>query len=252
MAAAGPAGKTLAAVPLLTPPPPARASAYQPICDPAPTREDAVYCQTAKAAEAQSQSAKWAFADFIVGLVGVVAIVLILWFTRRAAQAAAKAAGVAEKALRDLERPYLFVHGIGRIHTPPEAGYRPRLVYNVTNSGKLAARIDTISIACGPDNNGALPPLKIQDRHCLLQRPILSADEERRSIIHELLGESFVRQQDGNSGVDFDLDDGVVFQILIEYRGSAGQLHETGQLWKYHKSDGEWVEVADPHHTYMT
>ena len=237
-----------------TPAPPARASAYKPVCDPAPSREDAEYCQAAKAAEAASQSARWALGQFVVGVLGVIAVVLTLWFTKRAAEAAAKAARVAEKALLDLERPYVFVHGMQGVEALPQDEYKPRIVYNVSNNGKLAARIDTVSIACGPGNNGSFPPLRLQDRHRLLERPILSADEQRSRIFHELLGENFISRGDlnGSSGIAYNVDDGVIFQVLIEYRGPSGQSHETGQVWKYDSEVGGWCELADPHHTYMT
>ena len=230
----------------------ARDGVYRPACDPAPTRADAEYCQLAKAAEAQAQSARWALGQFVVAVVGVIAIVLVLWFARRAAQAAAKAAGAAEKAVLDLERPYVFVHGVDGVDAPTEDGHNPRILFNISNNGRLAARIDTISIACGPETNGTLPPLKMQDRHALLQHPVLSADEERRQLVYDLPGETSATRHDGNPGADCDLEDGMIFQVLIEYRGSAGQPHETGQVWKYHKQSRGWSEVADPHHSYMT
>jgi len=240
--------------PVPTPAPAARASVYKPVCDPPPSREDAEYCQAAKAAEAASQSAQWALGQFVVGVLGVIAVVLTLWFTKRAAEAAAKAARVAEKALLDLERPYVFVHGMQGVEALPQDEYKPRIVYNVSNNGKLAARIDTVSIACGPGNNGSFPPLRLQDRHRLLERPILSADEQRSRIFHELLGENFISRGDlnGSSGIAYNVDDGVIFQVLIEYRGPSGQSHETGQVWKYDSEVGGWCELADPHHTYMT
>jgi hypothetical protein len=254
-AAAGPAATPAPSQTTLpAPAPPARPSAYEPACDPAPSREDAEYCEAAKAADAASQSAQWALGQFVVGVLGVIAVVLTLWFTKRAAEAAAKAARVAEKALLDLERPYVFVHGMHGVEALPQDEYRPRIVYNVSNNGKLAARIDSVSIACGPGNNGSFPPLRLQDRHRLLERPILSADEQRTRLIHELQGENFITRGDGSepSAVAYDVDDGVVFQVLIEYRGPSGQSHETGQVWKYDKESGGWCEVADPHHTYMT
>jgi hypothetical protein len=243
-------------VPTPTPAAPAaaRASVYKPVCDPAPSREDAEYCQAAKAAEAASQSARWGLGQFVVGVLGVIAVVLTLWFTKRAAEAAAKAARVAEKALLDLERPYVFVHGMQGVEALAQDEYKPRIVYNVSNNGKLAAKIDSVSIACGPGNNGSFPPLRLQDRHRLLERPILSADEQRSRIFHELLGENFVSRGDlnGSSEVAYAVDDGVIFQVLIEYRGPSGQSHETGQVWKYDSESGGWCELADPHHTYMT
>ena len=259
-AAAGPAATPAPSQTTLPPPAPpasvlpARPRAYEPVCNPAPSREDAEYCEAAKAADAASQSARWAFGQFVVGVFGVIAVVLTLWFTKRAAEAAAKAARVAEKALLDLERPYVFVHGMHGVEALAQDGFRPRIIYNVSNNGKLAARIDSVSIACGPGHNGSFPPLRLQDRHRLLERPILSADEQRTRLIHELQGENFISRGDGSepSAVAYDVDDGVVFQVLIEYRGPSGQSHETGQVWKYDKESGGWCEVADPHHTYMT
>src|SRR5215472_4648990 len=244
LAAAAMTPAALGPAPTPAPPAPAaaHAGAYKPVCDPAPSREDAEYCQAAKAADAASQSARWALGQFVVGVVGVIAIVLTLWFTKRAAEAAAKAARVAEKALLDLERPYVFVHGMHGVEALPQDEYRPRIVYNVSNNGKLAARIDTVSIACGPGNNGSFPPLRLQDRHRLLERPILSADEQRSRIFHDLLGENFITRDDlnGASGIAYDVDDGVIFQVLIEYRGPSGRSHETGQVWKYDSESGGW------------
>jgi hypothetical protein len=84
-------------------PSPPRISVYKPSCDTPPTREDAEYCQERKSAEAESESVKWSFWQFVASGIGVGAVVITLGFTIRAANAAAKAAGVADRALNELE-----------------------------------------------------------------------------------------------------------------------------------------------------
>jgi len=94
--------------PVARPVTPPRISVYQPRCQTPQSREDAEFCEERKAANAEDKSAHWAGWQFWVSLVGVVFIVGTLIFTRNAAAAAAKAAGVAEKALTDLETPFMY------------------------------------------------------------------------------------------------------------------------------------------------
>ena len=90
-------------------PPPPGVSVYKASCDAPQTREDAEFCEERKAADAAAQSAYWADWQFWASVAGIVFIVGTLWFTKRAADAALKAADVAERALVDLERPHVFV-----------------------------------------------------------------------------------------------------------------------------------------------
>ena len=173
--------------------------------------------------------------------------------TFTAAGAAQKSARVAEKALTDFERPYIFIHGVRGVHAYPQDKYRPRISYTVSNNGKLAAKITNVSIRCRPKWRGQMPPLVIQGDHELLQTPILSPDQNR-NFVHELSGEKFISRVDTSQpgGVIYEMDNGVVFQVVVSYRGPSGAGHETAQALQFrNRAPKGWVEIDDPAYTYM-
>lgn len=83
---------------------------YKPTCEAAETREDAEFCEERKAADAETKSAHLAVVQAWIAAIGIGFVVVTLWFTKRAADAAAKAARVAERALVDVESAYVYMH----------------------------------------------------------------------------------------------------------------------------------------------
>jgi hypothetical protein len=99
------------------------------------------------------------FTAILTAFTGVLAIstLLLWWHTWGAAAAAQKAANVAESALLDLERPYMFLlfEGLVTSSNPPEKTMIPIVQFRFKNYGKTPAII--ASIKCGFEV-GAEPP----------------------------------------------------------------------------------------------
>jgi hypothetical protein len=85
------------------------------------------------------------------------------------ADAAVRQAKIAETSLTQLERPYIFIWGIrspipsmlftsttGPNDVPKLVRDSAHFNYSVSNGGKLAGVIETVSIACGYERNGRL------------------------------------------------------------------------------------------------
>jgi hypothetical protein len=92
------------------------------------------------------------------------------------------------------------------------------------------------------------PPLVIIGDHPLLQVPILSSDKERPNIEHEVPPD--LLQYD--PPIRWPRD-GIVFQVVVTYRGPFTKGHETAQCWRFTRSPitTGFIEVSDQQYTYM-
>src|ERR1700733_12578478 len=159
--------------------------------------------------------------------------------------AANRSAPAAERALTDLERPWIFVFGVTRPLRDIDGEFF--VDYTVANYGKMPAIIEFPRIGfVFEDARGdpQQPPL-VEDDHSLMTSEILRAGEERR------LREYFPTNPNGgarfriiNEGTpqealmqipDVDLGGGHImfFRAVISYRGPVSQRHETGANWLY-------------------
>jgi hypothetical protein len=161
---------------------------------------------------AQPDNSGWLFNLLLTVFTGGLVVVggaqcfLIFW-TLQATEVAAKAAQTAAEAIQITERPYIFVWRIvGTIPTltfttpnlfnPPEP---ERIIHNdaqfyyrISNRGKLAAVIETVSIACGYDKNGQYPPLRIIGDHQLMQTPLIPRVKTPKILFTPSLGASWI------------------------------------------------------------
>ena len=46
------------------------------------------------------------------------------------------------------------------------------------------------------------------------------------------------------------LKDGLIFQVVVKYRGLFTKGHETAQCWRYVESVPGWTDIDDPDYTY--
>lgn len=159
------------------------------------------------------------------------------------AEAAIKSAYVSERALTELERPWLFAFGIKVV--PINQLGEWTVEFTVANFGKMPAIIEharlgfVISDCAEPSI-----PLFAGDDHDLVVSPILQAGERR------IIKEAFPNVEDGSvsfrvlqshSGEilestpayepppNFDS----FFRIVINYRGPNTKAHESCALWLY-------------------
>jgi hypothetical protein len=188
---------------------------------------------------------------WFTGVLAVTSLVqgFFLWnadkTARIAANAAKKSADVAIQALTDLERPYLFIYGIGFERSKDGTSY-PKMIYDISNNGKFSARVEQVSTRLGRVNMGQYPPLIIDGDNPILSEPIITAGSAPRSL-DCLVRPEFLKYE---PPARF-LRDGIIFQVVISYRGPFTRGHETAQCWRYNKSPNGFVEITDEHYTYI-
>jgi hypothetical protein len=193
------------------------------------------------------------------GVVGVVAIVQIGFLIRadKTTRITAEAARRSANAIQITERPYIFIWGI--VGTAPTIIYtsstdpKARKVvqddavftYSVSNRGKLAAVIETVSIACGYEKGGHYPPLMMIGDHGLLQTPILSSEQDIENIAYNIPWRELDR-----SNPTPEFRDGLILRVVIAYREPFSSGHETSQCWRYVHSANSFAELADARYSY--
>ena len=192
----------------------------------------------------------WAIVDFLQtynGAMTAATIVIAAFttvlgvFTVKLAYFTKKSVRIAERALTDLERPYIYIFGAKGVEL--ESG-NPNwfLKYSVANYGRTPATIETISTKISV---GALPenPAAIAGWHCLLATPILTPNGVE-SDIREWFPDGIDAKeytdeytQRGEAWMP-DLKDGesFYFWIKIKYRGPFTWDHETSACWRWERS----------------
>ncbi|OIQ63832.1 hypothetical protein GALL_546260 [mine drainage metagenome] len=180
---------------------------------------------------------------------------------QKSADAAAAQAKIAESALIQLERPYIFVFGVCEVKEDKEVN-EFYVEYTVVNYGKMPAIIDGAWIDFVTDNAGQPPsPTLLYDGHSLLSSPILQSGE-RREKIRQYTPVGMVK---GTGGVTinirtgeqsacpiFDISDGfdIYFRATIRYHGPSSVDHETGALWIYNPSSFEFAQRGGNEYNY--
>ncbi len=203
-----------------------------------------------------------AFYTFVLGIftaaLAIIAVIQIYFLNRadKTARISADAAKAAADSIVIVERPYIFIWGImGSVptiefHDPGKLKRRvvrtnASFAYSVSNRGKLAAVIENISVACGYLVDDQYPPLIVIGDHSLLRTPIVSPDEDIKSILHDVPW----RDLDPTNR-ESDFRDGLSFRVVVAYRGPFTRGHETSQCWRYAKSVNGFAEVTDEQYTY--
>jgi hypothetical protein len=163
---------------------------------------------------------------------------------RESIAAANRSAAAAERALTDLERPWIFVFGISR---PIQDGTDFRVDYKVANFGKIPAIIEEAraGLVFSDASGDPQTPLFVSDDHSLTISPVLKPGDERDLSDYFPLSETFdARFQVINAGtdsedlmpvpvVDLEPNQSMFFRVLINYRGPASRGHETSANWLY-------------------
>ena len=184
---------------------------------------------------------------------------------RRAANASIRQAKIAEAALTQLERPYIFIFGIGAAARDDETG-RFFVEYTVANYGKMPAIIEAPHIGFEIDNGGQPPiPTLVADDHALLVSPILQSGEVRTGFREyfppQMVGENIAFRQvpaaegftlvafpDLQAPAGFD----IFFRAVIRYRGPVSRGHETSALWLVnYPSEGQLAQRGGDEYNYV-
>jgi hypothetical protein len=177
---------------------------------------------------------------------------------------------IAERALTEVERPYVFVFNV-RWETAPELNRipRPDIIFNVANYGKTPAVIISIkSFAVFAKTI----PLDLRSKHAsfqLLTSPILQSGEIRSSL-HEgypfdparaadpfarPVDRIIVEREDGNdryqSVPNLSEDEELFFRIVIEYRGAFSRDHQSAFCWRFDKVDLVFAQHGGAEYNYL-
>ena len=196
----------------------------------------------------------WWFNFLLVVFTGGLVVVgagqgFLIFFTLKATQVAAKAAQTAADAIQITERPYIFIWGlIGHkpaiSYGPPHGGFPQQIIqenaafiYSVSNRGKLTAVIENVSIACGYERNGQYPPLIAIGDHYLVRIPLISPEKDVENIPFDI---PWKRLDVLNPTPEFK--NGLIFHVVISYRGPFTKGHETSLCWRYVSLLGGFAE----------
>lgn len=201
---------------------------------------------------------------------------------RDAASASIRQAKIAEAALVQLERPYVFIFGVRGIKQ--NSNSKDFFVeYTVANYGKMPAIIEAPHIGFDISDRGEppMPPL-LHDGHSLMASPILQAGEQRKKIrayfpngmvgpdinvrVQTILaadiepnailyGHPALGSEEPAETVSptFNIPEGfdMFFRTFIRYRGPFTTGHETGAVWLYNPGMFEFAVRGGVEHNYV-
>jgi hypothetical protein len=201
---------------------------------------------------------------------------------KESANASIRQAKIAETALVQLERPYVFIFGVRGIKQ--DAASQDFFVeYTIANYGKMPAIIEAPHIGFVISERGEPPtPTLMFDGHSLMNSPILQAGEQRKKIREYfpagMVGEDIIARVDrvvraadiepsrvllgASDGLDeissdivptFNIPDGfdLFFRAVIRYRGPSTAGHETGAVWLYYPDTFEFAVRGGEEHNYV-
>jgi hypothetical protein len=176
---------------------------------------------------------------------------------------AERSASAAERALRDLERPWIFVFDQSRATRDPETD-EFFIEYTVANYGKLPAIISQPLVGFvfnGADGNPQFPMLP-DESHSLVASPILAVGEQRRlreyfplndtgEITFRVVNPELPDEKslEAVPNVALGPSQNMFFRGLISYHGPGSNGHQTSVSWLYmHPFD--FVSRGGPEYNY--
>ena len=175
------------------------------------------------------------------------------------AKAAKLSAEIANRALTDLERPYLYVSGVRtfKIEAETVGGLEPFLQYTVSNHGRLPASIESVYFfngRCHSTHNPMDNAILAEQTDELVINNVFSEGEKREAL--KSYGPSDLHWQYTRSGVgDLNYPGAVphlaehemyFFYIEIIYDGPFTRGHSTRACWVWHDGEGILVKANWP------
>ena len=200
------------------------------------------------------------------GAVGAVATVFIAIFTivlavisRRQAILTRQSVRIAERALTELERPYLFILDYNWLLTEKAKANDTKYgwSYFVMNGGKLPAVITGVKY--GVKFGQSIPFMDDAPHvHGLLTAPVIGGGE-KREIINKLVDEG------GDPPHECEIRDGiatipgsafryerVIAKVSVEYDGPVTRGHVTTACWEWHPVKHAFTQHGGPEHNQRT
>jgi len=201
-------------------------------------------CSGYRAANAAESQAFWTELTWVVGVIGGAGVVATLFYTARAANAAKKAAGLAELALTSLEQPRIFLESI----TPKDdanrisdtAIARGRIgfihVYRFKNHGRTPAFLRYHKVGAYYRKTGSPDP--IGGLFCSPTDFVLGADAISKPYKISI-------EMDGSELESARRGDGlIVFFGMVAYRDIFNAGHETFFCYEWEFDEHIWMFSA--------
>jgi hypothetical protein len=178
---------------------------------------------------------------------------------KRSIAAAEASARIAERALTELERPYLFILDYNWLLTEKAKadGLKCGFVFSVANGGKLPAFIKVVKL--GIRIGESIPSIYDEPSiHDLLTAPLIAGGEQRRVI------QGFTDEGDepalecqirgGMALIPGSVlkAGGVIAKISIEYDGPTTTGHATTACWEWHPVKHAFTQYGGPGHNQRT
>jgi hypothetical protein len=183
---------------------------------------------------------------------------LLLW------KANNRSAKIAERALTDLERPYLFILDYNwlLIKEAEANGLKCGLIYSVANGGKLPAIIKGVKL--GIQFGDAVPFAQneppVRD---LLTAPLVEGGDRRRVI--QAVSDEAADNGTIDPPFEYEIKGGLAFIpatafktgrviviISIEYDGAITTGHVTTTCWEWHPGKYAFTQYGGPEHNQRT
>jgi hypothetical protein len=170
----------------------------------------------------------------------------------KAANAARKAAQIAEDALTKVERPYIFVIGVERFGIDQTSKVIVKFI--AANYGKTPAVIEGVLGGVSVSKHGIPdPPPSSELMHDLMASPIIAAGGQTPELsvrITEI--RTFAYNPRGQrTTVRLGEDDDIFFNMIICYRGAFSYGHESGACWRYDKTTARLVPYGGENYNYV-
>lgn len=178
---------------------------------------------------------------------------------RRTANASIAQAKIARDAQVNLQRPYIFVFDVHRLHQDGKNDWY--VEYTVANYGSIPAIVGEVLVGFETsDKVEPALPTRVSDDHGLATSPILTAGE-RRLPMREYLPSGMIADDiivdisEDSAGFitpKFDLlpNYELYFRVIIRYRGPFTRGHETSAMWRVREGLGDLVPSGGEDYNY--
>lgn len=189
--------------------------------------------------------------------IAAIAAVFIAWFAfalLRSAEAMRNAteklwsvskeqATITNRALGELERPWVFVDISPWIHASDGHYAVPHVRFTVVNYGRAPAIVQLMDAAF---STGLRPAVKLRD-YDHLSGTALGEGREWKDCVATLDEELRNRlRQEGPHMVPAFEDENLFFTVRIEYTDAPGNPHVSRFGWRFDPAAGRWIGLRDP------
>jgi hypothetical protein len=167
------------------------------------------------------------------------------------ARATQVSADIADKTFQRIQRPYIFISGIGAI-THDGFDDKSFVEYSVVNHGQIPAVIEDVqtSFACLPQDFPD-PTLQAELDHELFVHDVVGAGKRRPRIkVFAPEGMRWVYEARQRMAPMVEPNEYLFVRVVIKYRGPFTSGHETSACWKYDGYTNSFIAYRHDQYTY--